>query len=92
MPHGSILLQDVVGPFKADMNAFVAEERTSRTLGPNGLLRAFKAASTHTSVRPTGPCRVPKQLLTTSPSPSTDSLPLRLREGVAAKELVISLH
>jgi hypothetical protein len=33
MPHGSILLQDAVGPFKAVMNEFVAEERTFEDLG-----------------------------------------------------------
>jgi hypothetical protein len=33
MPHGSILLQDAVGHFKAVMNAFVAEERTLEDLG-----------------------------------------------------------
>ena len=43
------------GPFKAALNAFVAEERALEDLGPNQVLRVFKAASTHNSVRPTRP-------------------------------------
>jgi hypothetical protein len=43
------------GFFKAASNAFVAEERALAAVGPNEVLRAFKAASTHTSVRLTGP-------------------------------------
>jgi hypothetical protein len=43
-------------PFRAASSAFVAEEMTLEDLGgPNVVLLAFKAASTHTSVRPTRP-------------------------------------
>jgi hypothetical protein len=41
----------------------------SRTLGPNRLLRAFKAASTHTSVRPTGPLVASRGRTSCYPSP-----------------------
>jgi hypothetical protein len=39
------------GVLKAASNAFVAEEQALGDVGPNTMLQAFKAASTHTSVR-----------------------------------------
>jgi hypothetical protein len=43
------------GPFKATLNAFVAEERTLEDLRAQQVLRASKAASTHIEPRSTGP-------------------------------------
>jgi hypothetical protein len=57
------------GPFKAALNALVAEERALEGLGPNVVLRAFKAASRHIHARQDVPLIVDRGRNTCSPSP-----------------------
>jgi hypothetical protein len=71
------------GPFKAALNAFIAEELvlTAPSRGPKEALQAFKTASTRVSVRQTtSGSRAGCELLPTPPPPDQCRRPRRKKE------------
>ena len=73
------------GAFKAASNAFVAEEQALGDVGPNGVLRAFKTASTHIEPRRLGLYQQTGGRISCYPSPtpsgSASTSPARRRRG-----------